>query len=181
MTAVAVFLFVIGLVGFASGEVIPSKPIAGPITFKLKFDGYTNGDDGETEGSAPVLVIGKYDWKTITFPQSSFLHNSIFENTLSGTLQHTLIYDWAGALTDVYIDHIILGAPSKEATHVDMRGKKTFSGLDNAGQNVVIDSEYPKTTIVNNVLVGVAATRLVVNVDPYNAYSIASYENRSVP
>lgn len=181
MNAVAVFLFVIGLVGFAPGQVIGPQTIAGPYTFQLEFNGYSTVAGGNTAGGDSILEIGSYNYKTSTNPQSTLTYDSTFENPLSGTLRQVFIYGWNGVLTDVYITHILLVSPNTTPTYVNMRGKTSFSGVDGAGQNFIITSEYPKTTIVNNVLTGTAATRNIVNIAPSATYSKASYETRSIP
>lgn len=166
MNAVAVFLFVIGLVGF--GETLT---LAGPYPYTLKFEGFSTGDGESTAGGNPVLVFGYYGYETSTNPQTTLTYNSTSTNPAAGNLQHLCIFDWSGKVIDVYITHILLWSTNKTPTHVDMRGKTSASGKDGAGFDYDIQSVGPDTTIENKILTSAATFRLDIHVEPNNAFS----------
>lgn len=178
MNAVAVFLFVIGLVGFALAQ----EPVIlyGPYTYPLEFDGYTTGGGGTTAGGDETPV-GNYAYITSTVQQNEVVYRSNFSQLTTEDLLQDFYFDWNGELTDVYITHRIPMSPNTELTHVDMRGITSFSGVDGAGQDFNINSSYPFTICKNNVLVSAAATRVLINIDPSNAYSEFDLETQSIP
>lgn len=176
MNTVAIFLFVIGLVGFAP---VHGLIIAGPITHPLQFFGYTTGIGGTTTG-ADQTIFGDYNYTTSTIPQNQLIHNSYFTNLATGTLQHYCIFDWNGVLTDVHITHIPTTSLNATARLVNMRGIYIYSGTDNAGFDYEITSVYPNTEIKNNVMASGAATHISFHMNPSNAYSVVGFETRSI-